>query len=243
MDMNTNTNMNTIMDKQLNKNLCLLQFFGSTFPVGGFQHSYGLETYISNGEVKNAQQLKQYILETLRQVYVTFDGRAFCRAWQYGRDGEIEPLRKLDAEITAMRLSGESRRASLKTGKALLRMAVLMTGEQKLSEYRQVVQGRSNIGNYCVVAGFLSGRLDAQPEAALQAFYFSDMNNLLQVGIKTIPLGQTEGQQLLYELYPKLNAAVEKTIQNQNEELENFVPYMNLMSMQHETLYSRLYMS
>ena len=130
-----------------------------------------------------------------------------------------------------MRLSGESRRASLKTGKALLRMAVLMTGEQKLSEYRQVVQGRSNIGNYCVVAGFLSGRLDAQPEAALQAFYFSDMNNLLQVGIKTIPLGQTEGQQLLYELYPKLNAAVEKTIQNQNEELENFVPYMNLMSM------------
>ena len=94
-----------------------------------------------------------------------------------------------------------------------------------------------------MVAGFLSGRLDAQPEAALQAFYFSDMNNLLQVGIKTIPLGQTEGQQLLYELYPKLNAAVEKTIQNQNEELENFVPYMNLMSMQHETLYSRLYMS
>lgn len=239
MDMNTNITIHRVAKSTLP----LYQFFGSTFPVGGFQHSYGLETYIAEGIVHNAKQLKEYLFHVLRQVYITFDGRAFCKASHYGGCVDLSELLKLDQEVTAMRLTKESRQASLKTGRAFLRMASAITSDPVFEDYWKTVQKQPDIGNYCIAVGFLMGRIKQPEQEALRAYYFNDLNNLLQVGVKTIPLGQTEGQMLLYELYSEIENAVMETIQEQQEELQNFVPYMNLMSMRHEILYSRLYMS
>lgn len=235
--------MDIITMNKEEKNLLLLQFFGSSFPVGGFQHSYGLETYIAGGKIASAKELTEYLKSVMRQNYVSFDGRAFCKAYHLMQQGREEELRTLDAELTAMRLSKENRIASLKTGKALLRMSAAIIGDERLKRYLTMTGQERRLGNYCIVAGCLSGMTDIPLKQALEAFFYSDLNNLLQVGIKTIPLGQTEGQTLLYTLYSEIAASVDATMADWEEELENFVPYQSLMSMQHEELYSRLYMS
>ena len=235
--------MDIITMNKEEKNLLLLQFFGSSFPVGGFQHSYGLETYISKGLIGTVEELTDYLRSVIQQNYIGFDGRGFCKAYALAQQKQEDRLCKLDQELTAMRLSKENRIASLKTGKALLRISVAMIGDERLQLYLEKTRQENRLGNYCIVAGYLSGIMDIPLNQALQAFYYSDLNNLLQVGIKVIPLGQTEGQGILYSLYSDIVAGVAETIATQEAELENFVPYQNLMSMQHETLYSRLYMS
>ena len=62
-------------------------------------------------------------------------------------------------------------------------------------------------------------------------------------GVKLIPLSQTTGQQLLFELHAELS---ESLAQLENLTINDFgraCPAFELRAMQHEQLYSRLYMS
>ena len=61
--------------------------------------------------------------------------------------------------------------------------------------------------------------------------------------VKAIPLSQTDGQRLLFkcqELFPGLLEEVKSLTE---EELCLSAPGMDIRCMQHEALYSRLYMS
>ena len=76
-----------------------------------------------------------------------------------------------------------------------------------------------------------------------QAFLFNGINNLVQVGIKIIPLGQSESQNMLYSVYSQILEVTEQLLDEEIHEVTNFIPAQDIASMQHERLYSRLYMS
>ena len=54
----------------MNKNneiLTLTQLFSSSFPVGSFAYSHGMETAINDGLITNANDLEQWISSLLKQ--------------------------------------------------------------------------------------------------------------------------------------------------------------------------------
>lgn len=223
--------------------LWLLQTMGSTFPVGGFQHSFGLETYIKGGKITNVEMLKEYFTHFLKHNLLQFEGLAFAKAHKLGMLDQFQEVKVLDYEMTAMRLSKESKTASLKMGYALLRQADSLLMDSRIETYYIEAKGNKMLGNYCVVAGYLSSLYGATLEEALLTFIFASLNNLLQVGIKSIPLGQTEGQRMLYQLYPEITKTQQMILKDLDKDINNFMPYQDIMSMQHEVLYTRLYMS
>lgn len=226
-----------------NSLLLLFQVMGSTYPVGGFSHSFGLETYICRGEVKTVAELKEYLIWILKQNYRHFEGEAFCLAYEAGQKGDWEVWMRLDRENTAMRLSKENRQASLKMGQAFLRTAKAVFGEGEMAECHRQAKADKTLGNYCVAAGYWAGIFQIPLREALQAFLFNGINNLVQVGIKIIPLGQSESQNMLYSVYPQILEVTEQLLDEETHEVINFIPAQDIASMQHERLYSRLYMS
>ena len=232
--------MNTINTEKL---LLLLQVMGSTYPVGSFSHSFGLETYISKKEVKDVSDLREYIVWTLKQNYLHFEGPAFCLAYEAGVGKDHKKWLKLDMENSAMRLSKENRQASLKMGQAFFRTAKAVFGEKTMDDCFENIKKNRNIGNYCVAVGYWAGVFDIPLREALQAFVFNGINNLVQVGTKIIPLGQSESQNMLYSVYPQMLDTIEKLLSKRDWEVTNFVPAQDILSMQHERLYTRLYMS
>lgn len=223
--------------------LLLFQVMGSTYPVGGFSHSFGLETYISKKEIKSVSELREYIVWTLKQNYLHFEGPTFCLAYEVGVAGDEEKWLKLDMENTAMRLSKENRQASLKMGQAFWRTAKAVFGKEKMSGCYEYIRKNRNIGNYSVAVGYWAGVFGIPLKEALQAYIFSGINNLVQVGIKIIPLGQSESQNMLYSVYPQILMTAEELLSQSSWEATNFIPAHDILSMQHETLYTRLYMS
>jgi len=62
-------------------------------------------------------------------------------------------------------------------------------------------------------------------------------------GVRLIPLGQQEGQRILRELTPSLNRAASEIQLKEIDDLGSTAPALEIRAMQHERLYTRLFMS
>jgi len=80
-------------------------------------------------------------------------------------------------------------------------------------------------------------------EAALLGMLFSLVENQVLVCVKSVPLGQVSGQRLLLSLHPVVEEVAQRAQLLNDDELSNWAPGLSLLSMQHETQYSRVYRS
>lgn len=224
--------------------LLLLQIMGASFPVGGFTHSFGLETMISKNVVHDAVTMKEYLVSRLLVTEFHFEGPSFVKGYCFGKNNDFNSWEKLDQEITAMRLTKESREASLKMGRAFWRICNTTFNNQDITRCFELIRSDKMAGNYAVGAGMLCGLFHVNLERACNAYLFSVVNNSVQAGVKLIPLGQSEGQRIIFELSDDINEISKKLAEGEGqEELYNFAPFQDIMSMQHERLYTRLYIS
>lgn len=228
------------MNEQYNF-LRMLQITGGLFPVGSFHHSFGLETYIVEKTIKSIEDLKEFIIAYLHMSITQFEGKILCNAYELGLRRDREALALYDEVITAMRLTHENREANLKIGKAFVRM--VMNWNKELKIYSDQIRKNDRLGNYSVVLGFAGGVWQMDKKELLSAFLFNLLNGMVQVGVKLIPLGQTESQIMMSGLFPLIEGIAAEILSNQEEEPANFTPALDIASMCHETLYCRLYMS
>ena len=80
-------------------------------------------------------------------------------------------------------------------------------------------------------------------DAALLGMLFSIVENQVLVCVKSVPLGQVSGQRLLLSLHSIVETTAQRAQQLKDDELSNWAPGLSLLSMQHETQYSRVYRS
>jgi len=227
-----------------NQLFTLLQFAGGTFPTGAFSQSWGLETTVASGRVRTLGDFQQYLEAYIKGVLAPFEGPALCHAYELTKSGGLmdnQSLIELEEQVTAMRLTRESREASHRTGKALLRIASGMLDRKDLSLYYSTMQESGT--NYPVAFGILAALLDVPVVEALSAFFFSGINAMVQSGVKLIPLGNGEAQKLIFENYYLIGSAVDSAMDTPVEEMHSFCPTFDLASIHHEDLSTRLYMS
>ena len=66
--------------------------------------------------------------------------------------------------------------------------------------------------------------------------------NLVSAGVRLIPLGQTDGQRVLARLEPILLAASSREVPALDD-IGGAAPLIDILSMRHETQYTRLFRS
>jgi len=67
--------------------------------------------------------------------------------------------------------------------------------------------------------------------------------NLISAGMRLIPLGQTEGQQLVAALEPVVAATAKRALDSALDDVGGAAFRADLASMRHETQYTRLFRS
>lgn len=221
--------------------LSLLHFAGGTFPTGAFSQSWGLETYISNEKVKNEEDFRAFLDMYIGKMLGGLEGPIFCAAYDLAEEGKMEQVSDLGAHFLAMCLTKESREATLRTGKAFLRIVAEISADQKIAEY---YQGQKQKGiTFPIAFALVCARQETGKKAALEGYMFSTVNGLVQSGLKLIPLGNAQAQRLLLELYGEIEMAVDKALHIPRERAFAFCPGLDIASMHHETLQTRLYMT
>lgn len=239
----TGTNMIIVRGTAMDKGSLfqILQLAGGTFPTGGFSQSWGLETYVSEGSVKTVAEFEAFLQMYLKWIIGNCEGPGLCRAYDMAENWEEEELNRVEELMTAMKLTKESKECGLRMGKALLRIAVEMTEDEQLATFYKAYK---NVGvNYPVAFGIICNKLGISKVDCLQSFVFSSVNGIIQSGIKLVPLGNVEAQKIMINLKADMEACVEIALETDIQDASNFCPGLDIASMRHENLKTRLYMS
>ena len=219
----------------------LMQIAGGTFPSGGFSQSWGLETYVAEGIVSDDRTFMEFTETYLESTVARCEGPLMREAYRLAADSDCEGLRELEELSCAVKVTKESRESSIRMGKAFMRiMADVMDDEVVLQLKKQC--GAAGI-TYPVIYGTVCGRLGIDLEEAMKAFVFSTVNGLVQCAVKLVPLGNTQAQQVMQQLYPAMEKTAKESMAVPLDEISNFCPGLDIASINHEFLTTRLYMS
>lgn len=78
---------------------------------------------------------------------------------------------------------------------------------------------------------------------ALSAFYYNSLNGIVTNCAKLVPISQMDAQQILFKLQPLINELVEKQADLEENLVGNCCVAQDIRCMQHEKLYTRIYIS
>ncbi len=141
-------------------------------------------------------------------------------------------LLELDGLCEAVKLPREIREGSRKLGARLLKIFGGM-----------VALPAPGITHYPIVFGYCAAVLDIPLQEALTGYYYNAAAGMVTNCVKLIPIGQQDGQQLLFSLHPLIQQLVEKSLRPDADLIGLCCAGLDIRCMQHEQLYSRLYMS
>ena len=144
------------MDKKAEiRQFYLLQVNDALFPIGGYSHSQGLETYIQKGIVHDWETACEYITQKLRWSLLYTDLLGVRLAFEYAKAHDLEGLSRIEDILEASRIPMEQREASRKMGsrfaKTITQLDIADGGETAaiFDEYLEKRKGKT-VSHCCV---------------------------------------------------------------------------------------------
>jgi len=222
----------------------LLQISDPLFPIGGFTQSYGLETYVQKGIVHDPESSRIYLENYLLHSFLYNDLLAVKLAWEYTSNEQIERVMGLDELFSASKAPREIRTASVKLGKRFMRMLEIVLGTNDTFETMIEKVNKGDIeGCYPVMYGFVKRLLSIGKTQALSAVTYGAASAIINNCAKLIPISQNDGQRILFGMHGIFQKLLYKVEDLSEEHMGSSCFGFDLRSMQHERLYTRLYIS
>lgn len=223
--------------------LKLLHLTDPTLPIGGFSHSAGLETYVQQGKVHDAVSTKDFVTQMLSKNIHYTDAAFVSLTYDAAKENDFKKIIALDEACSAVKLPEEMRQASNKMGKRLLKIFQPVHENKIVADYSNAIKTQQATGHYCIAFGIIAAALNIQKTEALTGFYYNAAVGFVTNSVKLVPLSQLSGQEILYTLHDLIDELAANNLEPDAALVGLCCSGFDIKSMQHERLYSRLYMS
>lgn len=220
----------------LSPQLALLHLTDSALPIGTAAHSFGLETLVAEGGLR-VDDLAGFLADYLAEIGGPEGG--CCRAAHAlgaAEPGWLDDWRALNERFSAMKPARESRAASLVLGRRLLAIITQLVPSPVLA----AVQGDAH---HAAAFGLIGGALGIEATLTVAAYLQQLVAGLVSACQRLLPLGQTQAQHLIWRSRPAVIAAAERSAGADWTAAPCCVPAVELASMRHPRLPTRLFIS
>jgi urease accessory protein len=229
--------------KEMDSFLAVLQFADGLFPAGAYAHSFGLEWHVQRGMIRDARGVQEFLESYLENSAEPQDAVAMVQCIDLARDHHVGPVLVIDQTLEAMKPAAELRQASRQMGRQSLRVAASLTDDPYLIELFHRVESGETPGHHATVWGAIGGRLSWPRKEAACAFLYSAAAAVVGAGLRLIPLGQLQGQRILWSLAPLISRLGDQASAAPPSEMWSFTPGLEIASALHGSLPARLFRS
>ncbi|MCZ8522342.1 MULTISPECIES: urease accessory protein UreF [Paenibacillus] len=224
--------------------LAYTQLLDSALPIGGFSHSFGLETLVQEGRLEKPEQLRRYIEEMLFHSWAPVDALAVKAVYLYGAERRWEDLWLVDRTQHVQRAASETREGVAKMGRRLYQLAKSVYPDLGWEPLAGAIARKECIGTHPLIHGWISRELGVPLDRAAEGYLYTCTMTCINSGLRLMSLGQTEGQRLLASLLPLIESSWKTAAAlDPLEDGYGSSPQAEIGMMRHEGLYSRLFMS
>ena len=215
--------INIKMHKLRDPHQILQAWFSSSFPIGSYAYSHGLEALIDDKKINNKYDVKEYLKAllfygTLKNDYI------FIKTIYIGK--EISEL------ILASASSKERRIEMIDMGNSF-RKIMKDSWELSLPENTPFIYCLAKAGLYFNI------HFDNLIKFYLQSF----ISNLINVCVKHIPMSQKDGQTLNVDFIDQIQNFLTQSDQLTIKDIGSTFFIGDIFAMKHENLYSRIYLT
>lgn len=226
----------------------LLAWASPTFPTGAFSYSHGLEAAAADGAVRDRATLETWIAATVAHGSGRIDADILRDAWRVAAAGDDAAFAEVNRRGVAYRGTAELALESEQQGAAFVAAYEAAWSNLHSDPPPQAGEGRSGgfTGEgtcHAAIFGAAAARAGAPLSDALTAYLYAFAANLMSAGLRLGIVGQSDGQRILAGLEPVVAAAVNASLTRDAEDFGSAGFAVDIASMAHETLYTRLFRS
>lgn len=221
----------------------LLQMTDSTFPVGAFSFSNGLETAAHEGIVHDADTLEQYARSVALQGAFS-DGVAALIAFRAAKDGRIDEICSIDRQLLLFKMNDEARMMLQRMGKKMSELAVRLFPESRVvAEWLEAVKSDKTPGTYPVAQGVVFAAAGMNEQQLFASHQYGVINMILGAALRCVRVSHYDTQLILRKLSADVDALYEQAKEMTFEDMNSFVPEMDIFASMHEKGTMRMFMN
>ena len=223
--------------------LRLLAWLSPSFPVGAYAYSHGAEYAVECGKIKNHKDAARWISFIIKFGSGRVDADIFITSYLAADEENMQQLLSVACQAAAFKGTSELALESSAQGQAFLNAVLGAWPNELLLTYAKMLEKNKVDPAYGAVLGAASAFAGIGLEASLSAYLHAFSANIASAIVRLVPLGQSDGQKIIAELEPVITIAVPEAIDRDPAETGSAAFMVDMMSMQHETQYSRLFRS
>ena len=217
--------------------LRLLHLVSPTLPTGAFSYSQGLEWAVESGWVHDGPTLQEWLADLAGQSMLFVDIPTLQRMYTACAEQQLDALDHWCSLLLACRESSELRLEEGNRGRAMT--TLLQSLKVPMANRWQQSLNRSQLAGFTLAAE--NWQISIQ-DAAL-GYLWAWLENQVLAGVKIIPLGQSEGQRILFHLAAIIPEMIKRGLNLEDKDIGAASPALALASCLHENQYTRLYRS
>jgi urease accessory protein len=218
----------------------LLSWLSPAYPVGAFSYSHGLETAVEAGSVADRAGLIAYVTTVLRAGAGRIDAALLAAAWRAAQSGDDAALDDAAMLAAAWRGTAETALEAVQQGTAFATVTQAAWADARFAAFAARHPRRLT---HAVAFGAAAACHALPLRPALLGWIAAFAASLVSAGLRLIPLGQTDGQIVTAVLQPVVAAAADAALAADPATLGTAAPMLDILSMRHETQYTRLFRS
>ena len=223
--------------------LQLSQLADSALPIGATAHSFGLETLVAEG-ILNVESLASFLHDYLKESG-TFES-IFCRlgyrlTTELSDDSFATRWLTLNARLSAYKTARENRTASATLGRRLLQLVLHVEDHARVRQALQISKDAREDIHYSTAFGLVGGILGIGEDATVLTHLQQTLLGLVSACQRLLPLGQSQASSIVWHLKPILITCAEHS--TATDDITLFTPLLDIASMRHPVLTTRLFIS